>query len=91
MQIHKYTLQQDEWTRQIFWFPKSSKVLSVGVQGEFLTIWVLLGTSGQSEQYWIQVRGTGQECPESIDDFIGTVVSDERNYSMVWHVFGGWV
>ena len=66
------------------YMPKGAKVLSVGMQGSWLTFWALVDPDAKDEQRQFRVCGTGHPVhPSEIGAFIGTVF--ERGF--VWHVF----
>lgn len=74
--------------RQTVMLPAHCRILSAGVQGTDLVIWVLHNTEHPLMPYEIAVCSTGGFAVEESDNiswqFIDTV---QMPYGLVWHVF----
>ena len=84
--IYKYQLDIED--EQMVQMPVGAQILSVGSQGDRLTLWAsinVLATLIISPRK-IMIRGTGNTfVHDPPDQFIGTVIMDP----FVWHVFEG--
>lgn len=84
MTIWKYVF---EWKQiNIFEIPGGGRVLSVGVQGTKIVMWVMVRPDQLTQTRRFEIIGTGNpiEVDNGIErEFIGTAQVDE----FVWHVF----
>jgi hypothetical protein len=83
MRIWKFPLQITD--EQLVEMPVLARPLSVAEQDGQLVMWVHLNEkSNEKRHYKIRIIGTGNPMPDSVGNFIGTVV---MSYGLVWHVF----
>ena len=91
-QIWKYPLEIVD--KQVLTMPAGVEILSVGKQGETVTLWAkvsLLPThevhKTPMESVTILIFGTGHALPKDIELalFIGTVLTSSDQ--LVWHIF----
>lgn len=78
--IYKYPLQMN--VAQVVDVPVGSEILSVGLQGENLVMWVKCDPSAEKVQRGIVIVGTGHEFNDDYE-FLGTV----QVGTFVAHVF----
>ena len=79
--IYKYQLQTTD--EQVINMPVDHKVLHVGGQDKVLTMWVEVEADGPTEDFLIEIMGTGNEYEEENRKHIGSAVCPP----FVWHVF----
>ena len=83
MRIWKFPLQITD--RQVVEMPVLARPLSVAEQDGQLMMWAHVNEkSNEKRNYEIRIIGTGNGMPDSVGNFIGTVV---MSYGLVWHVF----
>lgn len=82
-EIWKYTLPRSGLSD--LRMPADAKVLSVGMQNDVITIWVLVDPFNERIDRHIVVKGTGHPIDETVENsnFIGTIFDGP----FVWHVF----
>lgn len=66
--------------------PRGAQVLSAGVQGDEIVVWILCDPSAPSVPRLLGTCRTGGALPVDLDLFIGTVRMDN---GLVFHVFDG--
>jgi len=82
--IWKYELELS--SIQAIEMPVGAEILSVGNQEGILAIWAMVDATGDKEQRYIEIIGTGDQVPTGMGvdhKFIGTVLMSP----FVWHVF----
>lgn len=82
--IWKFNLSE---TTTTFDLPEESQVLSVGAQGDFICLWVLVDTEAPKTKRTFKFYGTGWNIEEHKDAlfYIGTVQMPYTGF--VFHVF----
>jgi len=65
--------------------PRDSTILTIQVQGRFLSLWALIETDKEPVDRFFIIVGTGKPLPENLERYIGTFQIPEQNF--VGHVF----
>lgn len=89
--VYKYLLEPT--TKQVIRVPGlrsainfKDQVLKLDVQYNRMCVWCMVDTDYEEKEVVINMYGTGHECNESPDSYIGTAVL--RHGDLVLHVFG---
>ncbi len=68
--------------------PQDAKILTVQIQHEMATIWVMVNPDKPDVRRVLQIAGTGHDLTERLmGDYIGTFQIDSGNFA--FHVFDG--
>lgn len=70
--------------------PDGARVLSCGLQGSTIFLWVLCDPTALKEDRVFEIVGTGQPVPDNVKEFVGTVQAEGNcNWFLyfVWHIF----
>lgn len=82
--VWKYKISLEYGEKISIEMPSDNEILSIGVIGDELFMWVRLDTESQPARTKIRICGTGHECPESAR-FLGTAIMFDGQ--LVLHVF----
>ena len=81
-----YNYKLDVIDKQVIQLPQNAQILSVQEQHGELCLWALVEEQAETEDWTIQIIGTGNPAYHvDAGDFIGTVQA--RGGYLVWHIF----
>ena len=69
--------------KQVIDIPLGARILHVGFQGGVVCLWIRVNPEAEKKPHSFFITGTGQECPASTLEHVGTAVSGD----FVWHVW----
>ena len=83
--IYKYSFDSSEFTINEY----VDKFLDVQMQNDLITVWAIIDTKAEPQEWLIYTFGTGWSTPHFPGEYIGTVQEKATGY--VWHVFAAQV